>query len=248
MDTLQERITHGWQVSAEGYSKRIVADDFELPGRQVWTDAILCKAPREGVLDILDVGTGPGVFATILSMAGHHLCGIDISSNMLDQARENSARKGVSPKYVLMNSQELAFPDNSFDIIVSRNVVWTIKEPELAYASWLRCLKPGGRAIVFDADYTQEAGEEAARTQKYFERFGEYPPLSYTNYEVARGFKRELQSAQNHRPEWDISMMEKLGYTNISWDNVAQEVAYNERQAILSEGRCFFRLCGDKPY
>ena len=243
---LQERITHGWQISAEGFSKRVVADDFQMPGRSVWTDAILKYAPRKGILEILDVGTGPGVFATILAMEGHRATGIDISENMLKEARENSERMGVSPKYFLMNSQELAFPDHSFDMIVSRNVVWTIKEPELAYKSWLRCLKPGGRVIVFDANHDKDMKMSVQREQKYKDRFGEEPPVSYTDYEEARGFRKELKLRDAERPEWDIEIMRRLGYVNIKWENVAEEVSYNEKNKILYEGKKFFRLCGDK--
>lgn len=245
---LQERITHGWQVSAEGFSRRVVAKDFEMPGREVWTRAVLKLAPREGALDILDVGTGPGLFATILAMAGHRTIGIDISENMLMEARKNSRRMGVEPEYFLMNSQELTFPDHSFDLIVSRNVVWTIKEPELAYKSWLRCLKPGGRVIVFDANHDRDMENSAGREQKYEERFGEKPPVSYTDYEEARGFRRELKLRDVNRPEWDIAVMERLGYENIGWENVSEEVSYDEKNRILYEGKQFVRLYGDKSY
>lgn len=126
---LQEKITNGWEISAKGYSN-IVQDDFHSPGREIWTDLILSRAPQKGPMEILDVGTGPGVFATILSLAGHHLTGIDISPKMLEQAKANSARYGVSPTYLLMNSQELTFAENSFDMIVSRDVVWIMEHPE----------------------------------------------------------------------------------------------------------------------
>ncbi len=96
---LHDKIVHGWDISAEGYSKRVVQDDFISPGKEIWTDLILSKAPIEGKMKILDVGTGPGVFTTILSLAGHDLTGIDISEKMLEQARENSVRSParVSP-------------------------------------------------------------------------------------------------------------------------------------------------------
>lgn len=251
---LQERITHGWEISAEGFSKKIVAEEFENPGRGIWTDLILEKALRKGKLDILDVGTGPGVFATILAMAGHRTTGIDISANMLEQAEMNSKRMGVSPKYMLMNSQKLDFADNSFDIIVSRMVVWTIKEPEAAYLEWLRCLKPGGRVLVFD--HAHKAGEFGIndravrndRNQEYYEKFGEMPPLSYENYEEARGFKRELKLTHEERPQWDIGMMKRLGYTNICLEDVTERTCYTEKKKVLNTGSQLFRLCGDKAY
>lgn len=149
------KITNGWEISAKGYSN-IVQDDFHSPRREIWTDLILSGAPQKGPMEILDVGTGPGVFATILSLAGHHLTGIDISPKMLEQAKANSARYGVSPTYLLMNSQELTFAENSFDMIVSRDVVWIMEHPEEVYASWLRILKPGGRIVVFDSGHNKD--------------------------------------------------------------------------------------------
>lgn len=252
---LQERVTHGWDISAEGFSKHVVAEEFDDPGRSVWTELILSMAPKEGPLDILDAGTGPGLFAIILAMAGHRTTGIDISSKMLAQAKENAARMGVAPTFRMMNSQNPDFLDNSFDLIVSRNVMWTIVEPEEAYENWFRCLKPGGRVIVFDQGH--RAGEQGARTilsydeknLEYLEKFGELPPMSYTRetYEEARGFKRDLKLTYADRPCWDMEMMKTLGYTNIRCEDVVSQVSYNAKKALLHKDSEFFRLCGDKP-
>ena len=51
---------------------------------------MLSVAPADGRMDILDVGSGLGVFATLLALEGHHVIGIDISEKMLDEARANS--------------------------------------------------------------------------------------------------------------------------------------------------------------
>ena len=60
---MDEKIKHAWEISAEGYSKRVVVGDFKSPGKDIWTKLILEKAPRDGELKILDVGTGPGAFS-----------------------------------------------------------------------------------------------------------------------------------------------------------------------------------------
>lgn len=252
---LTESIKNGWEISAQGYSKNIVADDFEEPGRSVWTNLILEKAPYDGKLNILDVGTGPGVFAVLLSMAGHQVTGIDISPNMLKEAEENAARMGVHPVFTEMDTQEIVFPDNTFDLIVSRNVVWIMQEPEKAYASWLRCLKPGGRVIVFDGGHAaREKGSfredyHIKRNEEYFEKFGEDVPLSFQaeQYEEARGWKRELKLTYEARPEWDVETMQQLGYTDVHWDDVNAASSYNEKLKCLNEKEgIFFRLCGTK--
>ncbi|MBO7173101.1 MAG: class I SAM-dependent methyltransferase, partial [Burkholderiaceae bacterium] len=118
---LKAKIIHGWDISAKGYSENVVQDDFVEPGKSIWTNLILEKAPRAGALKILDVGTGPGVFATNLSLAGHEVTAIDFSAAMLKEARKNSAQYGANPDYLLMDSENLTFPENTFDMIVARN-------------------------------------------------------------------------------------------------------------------------------
>lgn len=251
---LAEKIKNGWEISAEGYSKRIVKNDFISPGRDVWTKLILEKAPREGKLKILDVGTGPGVFATILAMAGHETVGIDISPKMLEQARENSAKYGVSPEYIVMNSQEMDFAESTFDMIVSRNVVWATEYPALVYDNWLRILKPGGRVIVFDGGHAKDdfLTKFDHNTNEYSEdfkaKFGHAPALSFDKdqYEAARGWKRELPLTHEARPDWDIEAMVRLGYTGVCWEDVAERAYYTPEQKFSNHGKVFFRLCGDK--
>ncbi len=251
--TLEEKIKNGWEVSAEGYSKRIVQNDFVSPGRDIWTELILSQAPGDGRLRILDVGTGPGVFATILAIAGHDATGIDISPKMLEQAQINAAAQGVSPEFQIMNSQDITFPDGSFDMIVSRYVVWAMEYPEKTYANWLRVLKPGGRIVVFDDGQPQRKPDELpepldeTKRRAYFERFGEEVPLSYTNYEEARGWKRELPLACVARPAWDINTLHRLGYINVLCDDIGEQAWYTEKQKFLNQDHVFFRLCADKP-
>lgn len=253
--SLSEKIINGWNVSAKGYSKRVVKNDFIEPGKSVWIDLILSQAPKEGTLKILDVGTGPGVFATILSLAGHEVTGIDISPKMLEEARLNAEACGVSPEFLIMNSQDITFEDSSYDMIVSRYVVWAMEYPERTYENWLRILKPGGRIVVFDGGQPKLTPDEIVtgldkeKNKAYFERFGEEVPLSYSdaNYEEARGWKRELKLTYEARPDWDIHTMEKLGYVNVHSEDVSDKVWYTEKQKFLNEGNVLFRLCGDKP-
>ena len=37
-----------------------------------------------------------------------------------------------------------------FDVVVTRNLVWTLPNPEAAVKEWHRVLKPGGRIIISD--------------------------------------------------------------------------------------------------
>lgn len=150
-----------------------------------------------------------------------------------------------------MNSQELTFAENSFDMIVSRDVVWIMEHPEEVYASWLRILKPGGRIVVFDSGHNKDNfltkfdhNNEAYR-EEYRQKFGREPAVSFEQgqYEAARGWKRELKLTYESRPEWDVAALERLGYKNVCWENVMPQISYSEELRFQNEGKVYFRLC-----
>ena len=58
-----------WHNDAKRYSASI-STELAAKERQAWTALIQRNAPREGPLEVLDIGTGPGFFAVILSHAG----------------------------------------------------------------------------------------------------------------------------------------------------------------------------------
>jgi ubiquinone/menaquinone biosynthesis C-methylase UbiE len=137
---LSERVLEGWRISAAGYSK-IIQDEFKDGVQKLWVETILGKAPYDGVLKILDVGTGPGFFAILLSQEGHTVTGIDASTEMIACAKENCVKAGVNPELRVCDSHALDFDDGVFDLVISRNVVWTLMNPIKAYHEWHRVLK-----------------------------------------------------------------------------------------------------------
>ncbi|NMA82839.1 MAG: class I SAM-dependent methyltransferase [Epulopiscium sp.] len=38
-------------------------------------------------------------------------------------------------------------------IIVSRDLVWNLENPDKAYTEWMRVLRPGGHILIFDGNY-----------------------------------------------------------------------------------------------
>ena len=53
-----------------------------------------------------------------------------------------------------MDAQKLDFEDNTFDVVISRNLTWNLEHPDVAYREWVRVLKVGGRLLNFDATGT----------------------------------------------------------------------------------------------
>lgn len=252
---LKERIIHGWNISAEGYSSKVVRNDFVSPGRAIWTELILSQAPGEGRMNILDIGTGPGVFAVILNLAGHDTTGIDISPNMLQEAGKNAEKYGASPRFLLMDCEEPEFDDCTFDMIVSRNVVWIMQKPEKAYQNWFRILKPGGKLVVFDGGHDKDNfltafdHDNERYIADYKKAFGTEPPVSFPSgkYDEARGWKKELPLTYEKRPEWDVQTAQRTGYHNVVWEDVTKMPICSDEIKFEYKDRIFFRLCADKP-
>ena len=70
-----------------------------------------------------------------------------------------------------MDAQNLDFEDDTFDLIVTRNVTWVMEQPTKAYSEWIRVLQPGGRMINFDENQYLYLFDEDYKKEK--ERRGE---------------------------------------------------------------------------
>jgi ubiquinone/menaquinone biosynthesis C-methylase UbiE len=82
---------------------------------------------------VLDVGTGTGRAAILLTRAGAQVTGVDASEEMLAVARTRSADEGLNVTFNPGDAHALAFGDRSFDVAVSLRVL--MHTPE-----WRRCL------------------------------------------------------------------------------------------------------------
>jgi SAM-dependent methyltransferase len=247
---LTERVKEGWRISAAGYSK-IIQDEFKDGVQKFWAETILGKAPYDGVLKILDVGTGPGFFAILLSQAGHTATGIDASAEMIECAKENALNAGVSPELRVMDSHVLDFVDGAFDLVVSRNVVWTLIDPVKAYREWWRVLKPAGRLLVFDGNWSSNLDEDVkarseADREEYIAKYGQ-APCSYKpdEEEKARGWKRDMPLNNEKRPGWDEKTLREIGYKNIGSKFILEEM-FDEKRRLLNRANPMFMLWADK--
>ena len=239
-----------WDNSAASYSGAILRQ-LEDGSREIWLDLILSNAPEKERLDVLDLGTGPGFFSIILALAGHRAVGIDASPLMLNNARKNAKACGAHAEFRMMNIQELDFPDDSFDLLVCRNVTWTLYEPEKAYLEWKRVLRPGGRLLIFDANwynhfFDDRAGEDLnRRIDQYRKTYGTLP----ARFAMAQAttYMRQLSLLGVCRPMWDRAMLWKLRFQDIvSRENLNGETDISDIDRMLYAVAPMFMVRGTK--
>jgi ubiquinone/menaquinone biosynthesis C-methylase UbiE len=120
--------------------------------KQAWL-GFLSRAVGKEPKSVLDVGTGPGFLALLLAGLGHRVRGLDLSPGMVAQAQRLAAERGLDAAFDVGDAESLPEPDASYDVLVSRNVLWTLPHPERALADWRRVLKPDGLLVVVDGDW-----------------------------------------------------------------------------------------------
>lgn len=98
--------------------------------------------PEKAAIKYIGCRRRAGFFAVTLAMAGHGVTAVDATPAMLAQAKNNADVYGVDINFVASDVHTLPFPDNHFDLLVTRNVTWNLKQPQAAYQEWRRVLAP----------------------------------------------------------------------------------------------------------
>ena len=219
-----------WSTRSEGFSEYMIehldGDENKLYFSKIREFSDTRK------MKVLDIGCGPGMFSMVLGKDGHDVTAIDYSDGMIAQAKQNCKDAGVTANILKMDAQNLDFPDKTFDLIVSRKVVWNLPDPVRAYSEWIRVLKDDGKIILFDGnyflrmyddEYKKHSEEQMSEHIKEFQRLKEENKDSKAynqggNPEVIKGFAKELPLSKERRPQWDVSVLTELGAKRVYVD------------------------------
>lgn len=112
-----------------------------------------------GAEQVLDVATAAGHTALALAPYAAHVTGIDLTHEMLVQARAQAAAKGVTNvAYQEGDAEALPFPGDTFDVVTCRIAAHHFPDVRRFCAEAYRVLKPGGRLVIID-NVVPEAAE-----------------------------------------------------------------------------------------
>ncbi|MEN1761566.1 MULTISPECIES: class I SAM-dependent methyltransferase [Anoxynatronum] len=152
-EALTEAIRHRWDHCAshydEGYDHAVKSD----AEKQLWMK-LLRQLIGESPRNILDIGTGTGNLAFMLAELGYSVKGVDLSAELLAIARSKQPPHMGKVVFEQQDAQELSeTTGDQYDVVISRNVLWTITDPEKALSEWHRVMKPGGIFVMIDANW-----------------------------------------------------------------------------------------------
>lgn len=218
------------------------------------TSMLVGGQPGEGEqllagLKVLDLGCGPGFFEILLSQLGCHVHAMDASTQMLTRAQANVATAGAPERveFFCGDVAQLPFISDVYDVVISRNVTWLMKEPAAAYAEWQRVLKPGGKLLVFDANWYTYLADEALDRARLCDQvdpsildWGDRSFASTAQERRCEAIARELPHTYHARPAWDLEVLPRLGFDQVNTDESVFRRVWNEgEQAFYATSPLF---------
>lgn len=240
-----------WSNRAEGYSK-VNIDELHSIKKKEWIEVIKSNIPSVNKnIKVLDIGTGPGFFAILMASMGLDTTAIDYNDEMLNKAKENSGEYKNSIKFMKMDAHELEFEDNTFDLIVTRNLTWNLKDPIKAYKEWHRVLTKGGKMINFDANWYNHLFNDKKR--KEYEKDRENVANSKfedhytcTDIDEMEEIARKLPFSKIDRPSWDIKELYSLGASKVLVEENIGERLWSEEEKLNYASTPMFMIVSEK--
>jgi SAM-dependent methyltransferase len=218
-ESVENRILRYWTARACSFGKVRKDELHNMLGIR-WYEELKNNLPEKNGTRILDVGTGTGYFSILLARHGYDMVGIDLTPAMIDEARAQADEESLKILFYVMDGQKLSFPDESFDAVITRNLTWTLPNPEKAYHEWYRVLKKGGILLNYDANYGS-----AVKNSKSGDNIGVYghagvtPDMERENAAITLS----MEINGRNRPDWDLKTLKETGFTEVFSDIHAGE-------------------------
>ena len=138
-------------------------DPLTIRGRTIWSSADFLPIARSyeaGAAEfitrlelraaeaVLDVACGTGNLAIPAALAGARVTGVDIAPNLIDEAKEEARKKGVSVAFEVGDAEALPYESGKFDSTVTMFGAMFAPRPDRAAEEMLRVTKRGGRIAM----------------------------------------------------------------------------------------------------
>jgi ubiquinone/menaquinone biosynthesis C-methylase UbiE len=179
-DIVKAQVAAHWGRRAPGFDAGFGHSIRTAAERAAWDRIFDLVLAGRGPLEALDAGCGTGFLSLELAARDHRVTGVDFAPAMLEEARHKAAQQNLPVRFEEADAERLPFPAASFDLAVSRHVLWTLPHPETAIDEWIRVLRPGGRLVVIDGQFNPGflvEPSQNARTSPEYAAIGDRLPF-----------------------------------------------------------------------
>ena len=228
-DERKERIVHYWEKRSSDFltHKR---EELHSAMAERWMKEIRAQLPAGGRLRILDVGCGAGFFSVLLAKEGHRVTGVDLTPDMIENAKILAAEENADCEFIVMDAENVDFPDGTFDVVISRNLTWTLPHVRRAYRDWVRVLKKGGVLLNFDANYGLSDFTDVSSLPENHA----HQTIGDDMMRECEEIKRQLPISSYSRPAWDLETLGAMKLQEFAVDLGISSRIYLEKDAFYN--------------
>ena len=238
-DERKERIVSYWEKRSGDFLEHKRAE-LHSPMSERWLYEIKNQLPQDRNLRVLDVGCGAGFFSVLLAKEGYQVTGVDLTPDMVENARTLAEEEKTDCEFFVMDAENLRFADESFDVVISRNLTWILPDVKSAYREWVRVLKKGGILLNFDANYGLSDFTDLSEL-----------PDNHAHQEIGddmmrecEEIKRQLPISSYSRPAWDLETLGAMKLQEFSVDLGISSRIYVEKDEFYNPTPMFMlRTC-----
>ena len=239
-DDRKEQIVHYWEKRSESFLEQR-RSELANPIAKRWMKEIEKQIPAGRRLKILDVGCGAGFFSILLAKEGHEVFGIDLTPEMIENAIQLAEEENADCCFQVMDAENPMFADETFDVVISRNLTWTLPNAEHAYGEWMRVLKTGGVLLNFDANY----GKEVVADTKGLPEAHAHFKVGNEMLEECERIKSQLPISRKNRPAYDVAVLCENTAGEIRIDTSLGKRIYLEKDEFYNPAP-MFSICAVK--
>ncbi|XP_034954128.2 ras and Rab interactor 1 isoform X2 [Zootoca vivipara] len=194
---------------------------------------------------VLDVGCGLGGGDFYMAKEfGVEVLGMDLSHNMVELALERAQKEtGSLVQFEIGNATRRTFPENTFDVIYSRDTLLHVPGKSALFAKFLSWLKPGGQLLI--SDYCCGPRPWSKAFMEYVRRRGYslLTPWKYGQVLQEAGF-RQVQ-ALDYTGRMLSALTQELQELERSQQQFVQEFSESEFESLASGWREKLQRCED---
>ena len=140
--------------------------------RTAWRSLLLEHLPPAPAR-VADLGCGTGTLSVLLAQCGFWVDGLDLSPAMVRLAGEKAAADpGLAVTFRVGDAADPDLTEGTYDVVLSRHVLWALPDPAAGLERWVRLLAPGGRLLLVEGSWSTGAGLTAEQTRSLVEGTG----------------------------------------------------------------------------
>jgi SAM-dependent methyltransferase len=148
-DALRAQLHGMWSSVADAWAANTAYVDARGAGVTARMLDLTAPQPGDRVVELACGAGGPGLDAAPLVVPGGEVVLSDVAPEMTEIASQRAAERGLeNVTTCVLDLEQIDEPDGSFDVVLCREGLMLVPEPERAAREIRRILRPGGRIAV----------------------------------------------------------------------------------------------------